>query len=151
MGKRMRGLRVVRLGLTTAVALLWAWSPGLQAQPSSAPTAPASAAAPDAAAPSAAAPAASAAGQIEARRARPSVDAGPEVEVQGFEVEGNTLLPRERIDAALEPYRGRATLARLRAAAAMVQDLYRDAGYGGVVAFLPGQSAPGGVVRIRVV
>lgn len=99
------------------------------------------------------APAAAAASAptIEARRARPSADAGPEVEVQSFEVEGNTLLPQALIDAALAPYRGKATLARLREAAAAVQDLYRDQGYGGVVAFLPGQSSPGGVVRIRVV
>jgi hemolysin activation/secretion protein len=103
------------------------------------------------AAPEPAAAASAPAGSIEARRARPSADAGPEVEVQGFEVEGNTLLPAERIDAALAPYRGKATLARLREAAAAVQELYRDAGFGGVVAFLPGQSAPGGVVRIRVV
>ncbi len=88
---------------------------------------------------------------IEARRARPSQDAGPEVTVQRFEVEGNTLLTQEQVDAVLAPYVGRATLARLREAAAALQDLYRDEGYGGVVAFLPGQSAPGGVVRIRVV
>ncbi len=90
-------------------------------------------------------------GSIEARRARPSADAGPEVTVQRFEIEGNTLLPQERIDAVLAPYLGKATLARLREAAAAVQDLYRDEGYGGVVAFLPGQTAPGGAVRIRVV
>ncbi len=135
----MWGQRVVRRGLALAGGLLMAWPLAVQAQ----------AEAPSSAAPASAA--ASAPGQIEARRARPSADAGPEVEVRGFEVEGNTLLPRDRIDAALEPYRGKATLARLREAAAAVQDLYRDAGYGGVVAFLPGQSAPGGVVRIRVV
>jgi hemolysin activation/secretion protein len=81
----------------------------------------------------------------------PAADAGPQVVVERFEVEGNTLLSPEQLEAVLAPYRGPATLARLREAAAAVQDLYRDAGYGGVVAFLPGQSASGGVVRIRVV
>lgn len=76
---------------------------------------------------------------------------GVQVQVERFEVEGNTLLPAERIDAVLARYRGAATLARLREAAAAVQDLYRDAGFGGVVAFLPGQTASGGLVRIRVV
>ena len=78
-------------------------------------------------------------------------EATVQVQVERFEVEGNTLLPAERIDAELARYRGAATLARLREAAAAVQDLYRDAGFGGVVAFLPGQTASGGVVRIRVV
>jgi len=91
---------------------------------------------------------ASQAGAAEPAAARES---GVQVQVERFEVEGNTLLPAERIDAVLARYRGAATLARLREAAAAVQDLYRDAGFGGVVAFLPGQTASGGVVRIRVV
>lgn len=71
--------------------------------------------------------------------------------VRGFEVIGNSLLPQAQLDQALAAYRGPATLARLREAAAAVQELYRRAGYGGVVAFLPEQEASDGVLRIRVV
>lgn len=73
------------------------------------------------------------------------------VQVQTFQVQGNTLLPAADIEARLAPFKGAATLQRLRDAAAAVQDLYRRAGYGGVVAFLPEQSLAGGQVLIRVV
>ncbi len=71
--------------------------------------------------------------------------------VERFDVQGNTLLPAATLEAATRPFTGRVTIARLREAAAAVQDLYRDAGYGGVVAFLPEQTLDSGVVRIRVV
>lgn len=73
------------------------------------------------------------------------------VQVQAYEVVGNTLLPQAVIDDRLATFLGAQTLARLKDAAAAVQELYRRAGYGGVVAFLPEQTAGGGVVRIRVV
>ena len=76
---------------------------------------------------------------------------GPEVQVQRYEVEGNTLLTAAELQATLKPYEGAANLQRLKDAAAAVQDLYRSAGYGGVVAFVPEQSLGAGVVRIRVV
>jgi hypothetical protein len=79
----------------------------------------------------------------------PAAAREPLVQVERFEVEGNTLLPAKRIDAVLARYRGAATLARLREAAAAVQDLYREARFGGVGALLPGQTACGGLVRIR--
>ena len=71
--------------------------------------------------------------------------------VQGFELAGNTLLPEAALAQLLDAYKGPATLQRLRDAAAAVQDQYRKAGYGGVVAFLPEQKPKEGVVRIRVV
>ena len=71
--------------------------------------------------------------------------------VRDFEVEGNTLLPAETIAQTLAAYKGQGNLQRLRDAAAAVQDLYRHAGYGGVVAFLPEQKPKDGVIRIRVV
>ncbi len=73
------------------------------------------------------------------------------VAVQRYALEGNTLIPAERLLPLLQPYTGVVALAQLRAAAATVQDAYRDAGYGGVVAFLPEQELVGGTVRIRVV
>ena len=80
------------------------------------------------------------------------------VNAPGFEVSGNTLLAPEAIRARLAEFRGDAagpepSLPRLKAAAAAVQELYRQAGYGGVVAFLPEQTLTmkDGIVRIRVV
>ena len=66
------------------------------------------------------------------------------VAVDQFVVTGNTLLPQESLDAALARFKGERTLAELEQAALVVQGLYRQAGYGGVVAYLPPQQgAPG--------
>ena len=75
----------------------------------------------------------------------------PPLQVQRFDVQGNTLLAPERIQARLAPFQGNASLARLREAAAALQALYREAGWGGVVAFVPEQPLSGGVVQLRVV
>jgi len=76
--------------------------------------------------------------------------------VKGFDVQGNTLLKPEAVQQRLAPFAGRATLQRLRDAAAAVQEMYREAGYGGVVAFLPeqpldGAEGAGATVLLRVV
>jgi len=71
--------------------------------------------------------------------------------VERFEVVGNTLLPADGIQQRLQEFRGATTLVRLREAAAAVQEMYRAAGFGGVVAFLPEQRAVPGEIRIRVV
>jgi hemolysin activation/secretion protein len=73
------------------------------------------------------------------------------VQVQRFQVEGATLIPAARIDAALAPLRGARTLAELRQAAEAVQRLYVQAGYGGVVAYLPPQAVQDGTVQIAVI
>ena len=68
----------------------------------------------------------------------------PRVRVEQFVVTGNTLLAPDALDAALARFKGDRTLAELEQAALVVQSLYRDAGYGGVVAYVPPQtSAPG--------
>jgi hemolysin activation/secretion protein len=75
--------------------------------------------------------------------------------VQRYTVEGNSLLAQAAIDARLVEFTGRVGLQRMRDAAAAVQELYRRAGYGGVVAFLPEQvpqiGPQGASIRIRVV
>ena len=76
----------------------------------------------------------------------------PTVAVDSFLVTGNTLLDMTRIQAVLVPFRGKRTLEELRRAADAVQRVYAEAGYGGVVAFLPPQQGgEAGVVLIRVV
>jgi hemolysin activation/secretion protein len=91
------------------------------------------------------------AGPTQAQSTPPAAPTTAGAVVTGFVIEGNTLLPQAQIDERLKAFLGRADLKRLRDAAAAVQELYRRAGYGGVVAFLPGQTAEGGQVRIRVV
>ena len=73
------------------------------------------------------------------------------VAVREFRIEGNTLLPPSEIEAAVEPYKGERSLEDLRQAALAVQASYARAGYGAVVAFVPEQSAPDGVVMLRVI
>jgi len=86
-----------------------------------------------------------------ARAQAPAPADAPRVQVQGFTVSGNTLLPASLIDAALAAYLGRRSLPELREAALAVQALYTEAGYGAVVAFVPEQSSADGQVRITVV
>lgn len=92
-------------------------------------------------------PASPAAAQVPAAAA----EAPATITVTRYELQGNSLLATPALQALLAPYLGAANLQRLRSAAAAVQEAYRDAGWGGVVAFLPEQTLAGGVVRIRVV
>lgn len=71
--------------------------------------------------------------------------------VTRYEVLGNTLVTADELQVLLTPLTGERTLASLKDAAAVVQQHYRDVGYGGVVAFLPEQSLSSGTVRIQVV
>ncbi len=72
--------------------------------------------------------------------------------VETFRIVGNTLLDQNRIHAALAPFKGRRALEDLHRAADTVQRLYAEAGFGGVVAFVPPQQGnEPGVVMIRVV
>ncbi|MDM4764732.1 ShlB/FhaC/HecB family hemolysin secretion/activation protein [Pelomonas sp. SE-A7] len=73
------------------------------------------------------------------------------VTVKDFRVTGNTLLPQSVIDAELAPHRGQRSLAELKKAAAAVQRLYADAGYGAVIAYLPAQNSADGIATIAVV
>ncbi len=80
---------------------------------------------------------------------QPAVPA--KVQVQRWQVTGNTLLPAAELDAVLARYAGERSFAELEEAAQAVQALYGAAGYGGVVAYLPVQAVSGGVVSITVV
>ena len=72
------------------------------------------------------------------------------VAVSEFKISGNSLLPQAKLDAALQPFLGERSLDELKQAALAVQDLYRQSGYGGVIAYLPEQSGPAGVASIAV-
>ncbi|TDP62867.1 hemolysin activation/secretion protein [Roseateles toxinivorans] len=76
--------------------------------------------------------------------------AAPRVQVTAFAVTGNTLLPQSRLDAVLQPFKGERTLDELKQAALAVQELYRQAGYGAVIAYVPEQTAGAGTATIAV-
>lgn len=72
--------------------------------------------------------------------------------VRAVHVEGNTLLPEDTLRELTAGLAGsERTMAELNAVAARVQDAYRDAGYGGVVAYLPEQEIASGTIVVRVV
>ena len=72
--------------------------------------------------------------------------------VKSVEIKGNTLLPESRIKEVTRYLVGdNRTLDDLKEAANAVQRAYRDAGYGGVVVFIPEQEAAGGNIIIQVV
>lgn len=74
----------------------------------------------------------------------------PRVPVNEFVVTGNTLLPPDVLDAALSRFKGERSLDELKQAAQAVQALYREAGYGAVVAYVPEQSGAPGRATIAV-
>ncbi len=96
-----------------------------------------------------AAPAAHAQGLAPAEAASPA-GAPARVHVDAFDVDGNTLLPAAQIASTLQPFTGERSMEDLTRAAAAVQALYREAGYGAVVAWVPQQSLDSGRVRISV-
>ncbi|MEN9904008.1 MAG: hypothetical protein RLZZ555_573 [Pseudomonadota bacterium] len=73
-------------------------------------------------------------------------------QVDELRVEGNTLLSASAVEAALAGSTGPGrSLADLNQAASRLQRAYREAGYGGVLAFVPPQTLDGGAALIRVV
>lgn len=73
-------------------------------------------------------------------------------DVLEFVVEGNTVLATVAVERAVYPHLGeQRTLADVEAAAAALQKVYRDAGYGNVTVDIPEQRVDGGVIALRVV
>jgi len=76
----------------------------------------------------------------------------PAVDVALVRVEGNTLLSEGALARLTASVAGtRQDLPALNALAARIQSAYRDAGYGGVVAYLPEQESSDGTIVVRVV
>lgn len=80
-----------------------------------------------------------------------AADSAAAVQVSAWRVRGNTLLPAQAIDTVLRGFEGQRRLAELEQAAQAVQALYAEAGYGGVVAYVPPQTIDHGVVELVVV
>lgn len=86
-----------------------------------------------------------------------SLPSSPSAQSQSFfvrtiQIQGNTLLSESKLDALVAHLPGsERTLNDLVQGATVVQQAYRDAGYGGVVVLVPEQKLEGGNVIIRVV
>ncbi len=87
--------------------------------------------------------------------AQPTAAADPPVahfDIFEFRVEGNTVLPAERIERAVFPFLGeKRTVADVEAARTALEAAYRDAGYGTVLVDTPEQRINAGVVTLQVV
>jgi hemolysin activation/secretion protein len=82
----------------------------------------------------------------------PATTASAVSTIGAVRVEGNTLLPTSTLTGLSREVVGTVpSLSRLTALAARIQAAYRDAGYGGVVAYVPAQESDDGVVVVRVV
>lgn len=76
---------------------------------------------------------------------------GPTFDIKRFELSGNTLLSTERIQALIAPYIGsQRTLADVQRAQSLIEQAYRDLGYGTVQVTLPEQDITSGVIRYRI-
>lgn len=104
--------------------------------------------------------------KLEERRNRPAPDiplpaapqagegeeGGPCFTITTIQVEGATLLPQDRIDEILSPFRGRCLGQKgINDLMAALTAAYVDAGYVTARAYLPQQSIDGGTLRIIVV
>jgi hemolysin activation/secretion protein len=75
----------------------------------------------------------------------------PTFEVRRYAIEGNSLLPAERLDAVLAPYTGAArSFNDVQAAAAALEQAYAQAGFGAVKVVVPEQRMVDGLVRLQV-
>jgi len=67
-------------------------------------------------------------------------------------IEGNTLVPADELQRAVQPYIGEnSTIESLQGALQAIEKVYADHGYGAIKAVLPEQEAEAGVFRINVV
>jgi len=74
------------------------------------------------------------------------------VDVAAVRVEGNTLLPEATLARLTAGVAGtKQDMPALTVLAARIQAAYREAGYGGVVAYLPEQESSDGTIVVRVV
>lgn len=76
----------------------------------------------------------------------------PRFDVWEYRVEGNSVLPAERIERAVYPFLGQQrTVADVESARVALEAAYRDAGYGTVVVDTPEQRIVDGLVTLQVV
>ena len=89
---------------------------------------------------------------VSARGAEAEAPTVARFDVLEFRVEGNTVLPSERIERAVYPFMGELrTVDDVESARVALEAAYRDAGYGTVLVDTPEQKITDGVVTLQVV
>ncbi len=92
------------------------------------------------------------AAQINAPAAAPaSSDMVPEFQVRGYQLEGETIFPPEKLSAALTNYTGRVNLKKIQAGMVKLQAFYLQSGYTNLSVTLPEQTPADGIVRVRII
>lgn len=88
---------------------------------------------------------------LAAAEAANSGAASPRFEVRAYEVQGNTLLTQDMVDAIFKDYTGTAVgIERIREGLAELQLAYRGRGFVTVAVSLPQQQLTNGVVKVQV-
>jgi len=78
--------------------------------------------------------------------------AAPKFEIQRFIVEGNTLLPREEVDAIVAPFAGKdRDFGFVQRALEALEEAYVSRGYSAVRVLIPEQDLVAGQVRLQVI
>ncbi len=78
--------------------------------------------------------------------------AAPKFEIQRYQIEGNTLLPQQRLDAVLAPFAGKnKDFGDVQRALEALQGAYQREGYGSVEIRLPEQELERGEVKFVVI
>jgi hemolysin activation/secretion protein len=96
--------------------------------------------------------AAAAPGTTAAAPAAPPADAGPSFDIWEYEVEGNTVLPVEAIERAVQPRLGPGrSMKDVDEARNALEAAYQQAGYLTVLVDVPEQRVDGGIVLLRVI
>lgn len=76
----------------------------------------------------------------------------PKFEISAFQVEGNTLIPSEELQAVLAPFVGSSRdFGDVQSALQMLQGAYQERGYSAVRVLLPEQVLENGIVRIQII
>jgi len=88
---------------------------------------------------------------VHAQADSPADPPTPRFDVFEYRVEGNSVLPPERIERAVYPFLGeQRTVADVESARVALETAYRNAGYGTVVVDTPEQRIVDGVVTLQV-
>jgi hemolysin activation/secretion protein len=78
-------------------------------------------------------------------------DAVPRFDIQGYQVEGNTLIPAGGLEPILSPFTGKGRdFGTVQEAIDALEQAYRDRGFSMVAVSLPEQELEGGIVRLKV-
>jgi hemolysin activation/secretion protein len=78
-------------------------------------------------------------------------DAVPRFDINGYRVEGNTLIPLGNLESILSPFTGRGRdFGAVQEALDALEKAYRDLGFSMVMVTLPEQELESGIVRVKV-